>query len=580
MNKDPFMNVFQIKCITFLITFFSGVIAFGQTKKQTKKDTLRTENVTVIKTFNPTINDAFKIETPPSEEDKKTEPKAVSLFRIESVPVASTFVPEKAKSIAVKRERRKLPPQNYASLAGGNFGNAEAEAFVSYPAGRDAEFSALLLHQSSQGKIDNIRVDDFYYDTDLQLSYKKQDRKTPWGLFFQAQHQLYNWYGIPEGLILSNTQLDNIDPNHTFMDVNIGGDITFDNPIIKGLNTQLRYFFDDYDSNEINLTANPHFNFDVDEYNLDLPVEVDVLAGSFKPKSFIEETKYQIVNFGVKPSIFLSYNDIDFKIGASGFVSADTENSKTSFYIYPNILATYQFKDTGISVFGGLTGGLKQNTYHNASAENLFVAPTLGLTPTSEQFNLHAGVQGSFNSELSYQVKVAYNAENDKALYQKLGNLNFGTEASNFGYNNAFGYVYADVNTGTLSGDLNYSVTDSYGISLSASFSTYNTKGQEEAWNLPQIKTSLHGNYNFNEKLNFETSIFFIGTRKDFDHITNSIVDVDSIFDVNIGANYSITENWKAFIKGNNITNQNYERWLGYPVQSAQGLVGIRYLFK
>jgi len=572
------MNVFQVKYIVVIGFLFSGVTVFGQVKP--KKDNLRTENITVIKTFNPTINDAFKIQTPVSSDDDEKKSKKVSIFRIKSVPVASTFVPIKAKSIAVKRERKKLPPQNYASLAGGNFGNAEAEVFMSYLAGKDAMFSALLLHQSSQGGIDNIRVDDFYYDTDLQLSYEKQDRKTPWGLFFQAQHQLYNWYGIPKKLTLSDSQLNSIDPNHTFVDVNIGGDITLNTPIIKGLDTQIRYFFDDYNSSEVNFTATPHFNFDVDKYNLDLPVELDVLAGSFNPENFITETKYQIVNLGIKPSVLLNYYDVDFKLGVSGFVSADTENSKTSFYVYPNILATYQLKNTGISVFGGLTGGLKQNTYHNASTNNLFVAPTLVLTPTSEQYNLHAGVQGSFNSQLSYQVKASYNSEQDKALYQRLGNLNIGTEVVNFGFNNAFGYVYADVNTGTLTGDLSCNITDHYRISLSASFFTYNTKGQLEAWNLPQVKTTLRGNYNFDEKLNFETSIFFIGTQKDFDSITNSAVEVDSIFDVNIGANYSITENWKAFIKGKNITNQNYERWLDYPVQSAQGLIGIRYLFK
>jgi len=580
MNKDPFMNVFHVKSILIITALLSSLIVFSQEKRKTKSDTLRTENVTVIKTFNPTINDAFKIETSVSKEEGKKDRKEVSAFRIQSVPVASTFVPKKAKSIKVKRERRKLPPQNYASLAGGNFGNAEAEAFVSYDVGRDARFSALLEHQSSQGGIDKIRVDDFYCDTDLQLSYDKQDRKMPWGLFFEAQHQLYNWYGIPEGLTLTNTQLNEIDPNHTFIDVNVGGDITFDKSIFKKLETQIRYFFDDYNSSEINFIANPHFNFEVNDYKVDFPVVVDALVGNFEPESSFSKVNYQIINAGVKPSIPLEYNGIEFKLGVSGFVSADTENSKTDLFFYPNILATYQFKDTGISVFGGLTGGLKQNTYHNASENNPFVAPLLGIAPTSEQFNLYLGLQGSLTSELSYEIKGSYNSENDRALFQRLGTISAAAEQANFGYNNAFGYVYADMNTGNLTGSLNYSVTDAYNISLIADFFTYNIKGQLEAWNLPQVKATLRGDYEVNKKLGFDTSIFFIGTRKDLDSLNNQAVDVDSIFDVNIGANYSITENWKAFLKGKNITNQSYERWLDYPVQSAQALVGVRYLFK
>jgi len=234
----------------------------------------------------------------------------------------------------------------------------------------------------------------------------------------------------------------------------------------------------------------------------------------------------------------------------------------------------------GISVFGGLTGGLTQNTYHNASANNPFVAPLLGLQPTSESYNLHAGVQGNLNEQLSYEVEASYKSEKDKALFQKNGILNITAEQSNFGFDNAFVYVYDDVKTGSISGNLNYDVVDFFKVSLATSFFTYNTSNQSEAWNLPQITTTLRGNYIFNEKLDFEGSLFFIGTRKDFDAINNRVEDVDSIFDMNLGANYSITKKWKAFLKAKNITSQNYERWLDYPVQSVQVLGGIKYLFE
>jgi len=270
---------------------------------------------------------------------------------------------------------------------------------------------------------------------------------------------------------------------------------------------------------------------------------------------------------------------MDLKLGVTGYVNVDTENSETNFYVYPNILASYQFTDYGVSVFGGLTGGLQQNTYRKASAENPFIAPLLDIVPTSEQFNLFAGVQGSLTSELSFEVKASYKTENDKALFQKLGTINTPINRTLFGFNNAFGYVYGDINTGSLSGNLNYSVADNYSISLNANFYTYDTKRQSEAWNLPQITTTLNGNYKIDKKWRVDTSIFFIGTRKDFDSLNNQVVDVDPIFDLNLGVNYSIDENWKLFLKGKNITNQNYERWLGYPVQSAQALAGIRYLF-
>ncbi len=574
------MSVFRIHNITLFVSLLISISLFSQEDREVVKDTIKTENVTVIKTFNPTINDAFKIETQINDDIGERKNKEVSDFRIQSVPVASTFIPKKAKSKKVKKERKQLPPQNYASLAAGNFGNVEAEAFVSYAVNRDATFSALLLHQSSQGGINEVRVDDFYYDTGLQLTYTKQDRKTPWEIYFEAQHQLYNWYGIPSDFVLSNQQLSAIDPSHNYIDLNVGGTVHFDSDVFKNIQSQLRYFFDDQESNEVNFTANTDIDFKISDFDVKLPVVLDVLSGSFNQEEFLLETDYQIINFGVKPSIDLTYNDIDFKLGASAFLSSDTENSKTDFFVYPNILATYQLKDYGVSLYGGLSGELKQNTYHSASELNPFVTPFLAISPTSQQFNFYIGAQGTLTSQLGYELKASFISENDKPLFQNSQSISNATEQANFGFNNSFNYVYADVKTGNVEGSLKYSYNNALELSLTANFFTYNTSGTDEAWNLPQISTTLSGNYKFNDKLSFDTNIFFVGARKDFDAFKNTVANVDAIFDVNLGANYNITKNWNAFLNGKNITNQNYERWLNFPVQSAQGLVGVRYLFK
>lgn len=574
------MNNIRLFKNTFVVaSLLTSIGINGQEKPQVQKDTLRTESVTVIKTFNPTINDAFKIETQVNEKDFKEEVKKVSDFRIQSVPVASTFVPQKAKSLKVKKQRKELPPQDYATLAGGNFGNIEAEAFVSHKIDRDATISALLLHQSSQGGIDEVRVDDFYYDTGLQLAYSKEDRKTPWEVYFEAQHQLYNWYGIPNQLPLTSQQLSEIDPSHTFIDLNAGGDLTLDNDIFKNVTTQIRYFFDDQESKEINFTASTNTLFSIQDYELKIPVLLDVLSGSFNQEAFLPKTDYQFINFGVQPSVNLSYNEIEFRLGASAYISSDLENSETNFFVYPNLLASYQFKEYGVSVFGGVTGGLTQNTYHEASANNPFVAPTLTVVPTSEQFNAFAGIQGNIASQLNYKLKVSYNSEQDKPLFQNTPTISNAVSQANYGFNNSFSYVYADVNTGSLSGSVTYNMSSVLELSLTANAFVYNTSGSDEAWNLPNFTAVLNGNYKVNEKLSFDSQIFYTGSRLDLDGFTNTIADLEGFVDVNIGANYKITKNWNAFLKGKNLTNQNYERWLNFPVQSAQGLIGVRYLF-
>jgi len=51
------------------------------------------------------------------------------------------------------------------------------------------------------------------------------------------------------------------------------------------------------------------------------------------------------------------------------------------------------------------------------------------------------------------------------------------------------------------------------------------------------------------------------------------------VFDLNFNANYKFTEQFSAFAQLSNFGFQNYQRWLGYPVQSFNVLGGVSYAF-
>ena len=69
---------------------------------QTKTETIKTEEVNVVKPFTPTINDADKIKENNPEDDVILNTKQALKYSIFSVPVASTFTPN--KGIAAKVE--------------------------------------------------------------------------------------------------------------------------------------------------------------------------------------------------------------------------------------------------------------------------------------------------------------------------------------------------------------------------------------------------------------------------------------------------------------------------------------------
>lgn len=574
------MCLFPLRSALLILSMAIATFSFAQETNTKPTDSLETESVTVIKTFNPTINDAFKIETEISDNPFSNTSVKDTVYNIVSVPVASTFEPNKGKSVAVKKIKNILPYPNYALLSGGNFVNINAEAFVKYELQRDTYFSALLEHQSSQGGIDGVRTDDFFYDTNLRLGYQKADRDTPWEVYFGAAYKLYNWYGLPEELILTESQLNALDPSHNFINLELGGNVNFDNEYIKEANSQIRYFFDDQDRGEFNFKATSNFNLEVLDTALQVPVVLDFLTGNYSATDFSLATEYQLINFGISPTVNFNYNNWDFKVGLSTFLSADTENSETDFFVYPEVLINYPLPAYQSSVFAGVTGALQQNTYYQAVSENPFVAPFTAITPTSQTYNAFLGATGNITSQWGYQVKFSYKSEQNKALFQNTPAISSSQGQANFGFHNAFQYVYDDVKTGTISGKITYEKADNYKIGLEANAFIYDVSQTQEAWNLPAWNTTISADYFLNKKWHFEMDTFYVGARKDFDTFNNEITTLDGYLDINLGANYSINKHWNAFVKGKNLTSQNYERWLNVPVQSAQGLVGVRYNFE
>ena len=59
-------------------------------------------------------------------------------------------------------------------------------------------------------------------------------------------------------------------------------------------------------------------------------------------------------------------------------------------------------------------------------------------------------------------------------------------------------------------------------------------------------------------------------------NFTNTL---DSYFDVNTHVGFKYSEKLTAFLRANNITNQNYQKWLNYPVQGLQVVLGANYKF-
>ena len=92
--------------------------------------------------------------------------------------------------------------------------------------------------------------------------------------------------------------------------------------------------------------------------------------------------------------------------------------------------------------------------------------------------------------------------------------------------------------------------------------------------------------YQISEKWFAGANLFYVGERKDefflndgFTATTPFTVTLDSYFDANAHLGYKVNSQLSVYAKANNIANQDYQRWLNYPVQGIQFLAGATYQF-
>ena len=575
------------KGLLYISALFISTIAFSQEDEE--EGDIDTERLIIVKPYSPTVSDAFKVKQMPKINDSTEQKKKQVNYDIYSFPVASTFTPAKGRAAGVVTKGRPSLYNNYAALGFGNYANVMAEFYGGLQVNRNQELGIALTHNSSQGGIENATLDDKYYDTALNLDYSGEARTFTWGAEAGFQHQVFNWYGAPDFLPITDEEYNGIDPQHSYYAVALGGNIDVERSVFDKAEINYRRFGDNFSSGENHVVINPEFEFAVRDQLINLDFSADYVNGSFNQMfgNTDAEIKYSYFNLGAHPSLNYSQGDLSLEAGAQVVYSMDGENDNNDFFVYPKIHANYQVAGEYFSVYAGADGGLQQNTYYSLAQENPFLSPTLFIAPTDKQYDIYIGGKGKFTENISYDIKGSYISEQSKALYTHNPYLPFSPKEG-YEYFNSFGLTYDNVNTVRLFGELQFAVNEDFNLRVNASFSTYDNEFEEEAWNLPQLQGALMADYQISEKWFAGASFYFVGERKDYYNYdltpvdggaTQRVEELGAFLDANLRVGYKLNDQLSFFVRGNNLAEGNYQRWMGYSVQSVQVMGGASYQF-
>lgn len=586
------------KYLTIFILIFIGKVTLAQEETTVKKDSIKTEVVNVVTSYTPKVTDAFKIKKKPTIELSDKAQKKKLTYQIFPAPVASTFVPKSGSFKGVDLGEKERLYSNYVAVGFGNNTTPYFETFLRHSTRFENDFGLYAKYTSSNDPVKNTFLDSGFSNLLANLYYQQEDRSFDWKVGLDIERNRYNWYGLPNNLSFNALVLNAIDEKQVYNYINGYGKIMFpdNDSYINYATLSASYFFDAWNSNEIAVSLQPQFQFPLQYLGAnwqDIVVDasLEYLGGKFN-QSYENTTDIQHSFFtvGLKPTYKFKVKNFDVKLGTKVYFTSDGEQSVSQFFVYPDVQISYPIINNFANIYVGADGDLHTNSYKKLSDENPFISPTQFLTQTNEMYNFFGGFNGKLGPTISYNTRLSYSKEEDKALFsinnsKSAGNTSLfnGNPIQGFEYGNSYSVIYDDVNTLSFFGEIEWNFNKNLVLGANGTFNSYTPNRQEKAWNLPKLKSELFAKYK-TKKWYAATNIFFVSGRSDvnyagvFPSISN-VISLPKYFDVNLNGGYHFNDTLSAFIKVNNLFNNNYERFSNFNVQGFQVLGGVTYKF-
>ena len=565
----------------YIITTIALFTILAISAQEVKTDSLKTEEVNIVKPYTPKIKDAFKIKKNPVIGNDELNNKKNVEYSINSFPVASTFTPSKGKAKGVSQKKKERVFDNYASVGFGNYTTPKIEVFAHTSSTRDNDFGAKINFHSSNGGIEDVKLDNDFIDASINAFYKNSTRDLDWQVGVGYDYNKQNWYGLNEENTLTNTEIDAINPSQIYNGFNINGNIKYYDSNFKGVKLNADIFTDAFKSSEFHILAQPEFEFPISSEWIDINTRFEFIGGTFdKNYANTESIEYGYYNLGISPNFKVNSDFLSINLGAHLVYSADINNEGVSkFFIYPNVTASYELIQDIITIYAGVTGDLHQHSYKKFVKDNLYVSPTLNIGRTNEQYNATLGTKGKVASNVSFNISASYKSENAKPLFKLNTELPLAT-AKDYQYANSFEVIYDNVTTLDFKGELTFDFSKEFRFGGNAGYNIYTLETQEEAWNLPVLEAGIFAKYNA-KKIIAGANVFIIGESKDQYISSLGTVNITNkaFIDVNINLGYRFTNRLSAFVNGNNLLGNNYNSITNYKVQGIQVLGGIKYKF-
>ncbi|MFQ5446825.1 MAG: TonB-dependent receptor [Saprospiraceae bacterium] len=272
-------------------------------------------------------------------------------------------------------------------------------------------------------------------------------------------------------------------------------------------------------------------------------------------------------NYTLAPAF--TYHGSAFKLKGGGKLISNNDE----FFLFPDLELVLNLTGNELALFAGVTGGLQKNTFRSLSGYNPYIHTRLpdNTLRNTKYFKGYAGVRGNLKL-FEYTAEASFKPANDVALYK-------------FRFDNDliydFDVVYDDIDIINISGSIKAIPIKGLELTGTVSQNIYDTKLEDKAWHLPSLEVNFKALYISNDgKLRANAQVFLEnGVPANIDPVPGKYKNLNSLFDLSLGAEYWFVKNFAAFIDVNNLLGNERQRWYYYPTYGTNVLGGITMRF-
>lgn len=593
------------KSILLVILGSTAMISVAQNKSN---DTTYTRQVLLERDFNPTLNDASKINTMPKVyEATVTKYNAQFSEDLTQVPLKNNVLGQVAAGdIGTKIDFSKK--RGYFTLGAGMNSNLEGAAGIKIVNTKEDELGLYANHSSMSGDVDYLHNNYAYKKmkakySDTQIALKYAHRFEPSILSFDASffNTGYNYYGNTFGNYASPAgDPFNYNSRQNINVLNFGLGLRSDELTKSPLryNTYLRYnhFKSKYglDTNVdgpkggiFDLGMDINTDFGADQV---IGIKAQILNQSFRgaKSALIKDAYHYYTNFEGTPYAKFEGEGWKATLGLNVNLLMDT---KTNIFFSPDITASYTFFERNV-FYGSITGGINNNTFLDILQENRYVNLISRVEYSKTPYNLEVGFKSGVVDGFEFDVFGGYKRTNKEHLYVTT------VDVVPSVWGNLSTPIYANVSTGKLGGLIKTSLIPYTMLSAKGTFYFYNVKytnsyidntyltsepSEKKAWGLPTVSLELNADVKVIENLVLSLNYQYAGGRKvcliEGTGTPSSALKMKDINELNLRGEYSITDWLSVYVRLNNVLFQKYERYYGYSLEGFNALGGVSLKF-